>query len=207
MKKTILLLIMILVISVSYAQENSLPTNPDGTVQTDYYVNEENMVVEVQTTETTSISTFLDRLKDKTKSQNGICEDAEFPFKDADCELTTEAISCQDRCVFKEIWFAKLLILVGVVLLLYHKKDYNVFLIIIALLLIVNFGNTSFDLNDIELGDNLINIGDVQYTNDAREGNFIIKYGSYIWENNPLYGFFIGLFLVWVLFRFVVRRK
>lgn len=151
---------------------------------------------------------FLERIQDTCKEDNGICNDAEMPFSDVDCDITTDSISCKgDRCVFKELWFAKLMIAAAAFLLIFHKKDYNIFLVVIGVLLILNFSSTGQDFIDNDLIIDIEPRQEMQFTESAIQGNIVTNLGSRIWADNPVMGFFIGIAIVLFVVNFLTKRQ
>lgn len=139
--------------------------------------------------------TFLDRLRDKSKKENGICEDGETPA-DKDCELNQEAILCTgDRCIFTEIWFAKLLLIAIAFMVLSKKKNYNFFIAVIGFFIFFNFIGGTGMLN-IETPEPS---PDTEYTDAALKSNIVLLVGSKMFPSHPTAGFFIALALIYFL--------
>jgi len=151
---------------------------------------------------------FMERIQDNCKESDGVCDDGEMPFSDDDCEITTESISCKDsRCIFKELWFAKLVIALAAFFLIFHKKDYNIFLLLIGVLLILNFSSTGQDFIDNDLLIDIEPGQDIQFTESAMQGNVVTLIGSKVWADNPVMGFFIGVAILLFIVNFLTKRQ
>lgn len=133
---------------------------------------------------------FIDRLQSDTMSNNGLCDDGETPLNSDDCAITTESIFCDNsRCIFTEIWFAKILLIIGIILL--FKKEYSVFLVLIGVFFILNF--SGMDLDGL-IGSSTTS--PVEYTEQQIQGNVILLVGSKVMPSHPLWGFIIVLGVV-----------
>lgn len=146
--------------------------------------------------------TFLDRIKDDCGYENDICEDGETPFDSEDCSLTTDAITCKgERCIFNEIWLAKLLLLSLVFFGMFYKKDYNIYIVVIILILFLGFISPAQQslISPIYKGVD-------SYPDEIIENNLILKYGSKILPSNPIVGFFIIVGLLFFAFRKTTKK-
>lgn len=143
---------------------------------------------------------FIDRLKDKCKVEDGICDDAESLLFDKDCMIDVDALSCRgDRCVFEEIWFAKLVIIALVFMLIRHKKDYSIFIIIGVLYLIATFIPLDI-LGEPNIIEPKVNTS-VQISDEAMNDNILYKFGSKVMPSNPIIGIVIIVVALFLIFR------
>lgn len=136
-------------------------------------------------------NTFFDRLTSKFKeSGNNICDDGENPLQDKnECQITLESINCDgDRCIFKEIWFAKVLLIIATVMIFWYKKDYQIFLILIGVILAVNF----FGVLSLDSTGQSVSSTETIYS-PGYDGNYLMVIGNKIWPSNPEYGMYIFL--------------
>lgn len=155
---------------------------------------------------------FLDRLKNGCRYDNQICEDAETPMN-KDCALSIGSITCkEDRCIFKELWFAKLLFLALVLMVIFYKKDYNIFIMLIILCLVFNFIHT-IQLEGIK--DKLDNIvpamnstqGNAAHINQEQiNNNLMLKYGQEVLPSNPIAGFIIILIGIFFILKYLFNK-
>ena len=157
-------------------------------------------------------STFKERLQDKCSYNNTICEDGEYPFLNnaEDCKLTTESITCKgDRCIFTELWFAKLLLIVLAYFLISYKKDYNVFIVLIIVLLALNFSNLPLAdsiKHDLTNMSPVVNKSAQYIPQENINDNIAMRYGQKIWPPNPMYGFFALLIVMFFIVRYIFKR-
>jgi len=144
-----------------------------------------------------------DRLKDDCISENGICEDGENPFKNKDCSLRQEVLSCKgDRCIFKEIWLLKILLISLIFMALFYKKDYQIFIIIMGIFIIINFLNPSILTQGATNTQSLVQ----PITNTQINNPIIIKYGGRLLPSNPLLGFAIFLYISYISLSLIFNK-
>jgi len=137
-----------------------------------------------------------ERLKDTCAIDNGVCEDGEYPYRNKDCDIVPSAIICDNnRCIFKEMWFAKLVILLLFLLFLFYKKDYIIFIIISIFLLFVNFSENSEPLKGLVPSS----ISQFNIQNVIGYG-FMAKYGAKVMPSYPITGFFILVLFLYFIF-------
>jgi hypothetical protein len=152
-----------------------------------------NLGLNISSLSTQQQSTFYDRFKNNTRSINSVCEDAEWPW-DTDCQITLDSLSCsKDRCMYNEMWFAKLCIIAAIIMLIFEFSGY----IILGLLAFVAI--------------NFIYIPTTQVITQIPNAAWL-KYGSNIWPSQPLIGTAIlvtvGIITIFFIFnKFTGRRK
>jgi hypothetical protein len=147
--------------------------------------------------------TFLGRLKDSCSYNNSICEDAETPLV-SDCEITTDSISCKgDRCIFNEIWFAKIVLIVLIILIVTYKKEYQFFIALGMLFLIISFSNVNIGK---PIYNQQITNTTVEIPQEMINDNLMMKYGSKILPKNPTVGFLIIVIILFLLLRYLFSK-
>jgi len=139
-----------------------------------------------------------DRLRDDCSIEgNGICEDGEDPLKDEDCKLNADALGCKgSRCIFMEIWAAKLIIFILVYLLLIKKRGNFLVILLLVAILFFNFANTPEADNIKSAIEETVPIAqpitnEPKYTEEQIGNNTILKIGNTIMPSNPEFGFLI----------------
>lgn len=148
-------------------------------------------------------ATFMERIQDSCKIQNEICEDGESALMDKDCQITGNNIYCKEgRCIFKEIWFAKVMLVLAIFLLFSKNKDNMVFVAIILLILFYNFSNVFGDgfFQKFDKADNSLN-----YTDSAINQSITLKYGRAVMPSNPTAGFVILLIILYLIIRHLFK--
>jgi len=148
---------------------------------------------------------FLERLQDNcTIANNEICEDGEDPINNPDCEITLSSINCNGRCIFSEIWFAKLLLVLVIAMLFFFKGDYKVIIFLAIFILVINF--TGFDLfgesKVIEPTKNTT----VTITPEDMNDNILMNYGSKVMPSNPMMGAVGLIALVFFIVRYITKK-
>jgi len=144
---------------------------------------------------------FIDRIQDNCEAEDSICNDAEIPFRDNDCALSLDAFGCKnDRCIFEEIWFAKLIIIAIIFMGIRYKKGYGVFIIISFIYLAMTF----FDYGYITI-ENPVNTTLV-LTDEQINSNILLRYGSIVYPSRPIVGIIIILGALFLVVRLLSRR-
>jgi hypothetical protein len=142
---------------------------------------------------------FFNKLSDTCKNLDMICSEGETPF-DSDCSISTDAIMCEgDRCIYSEFWFAKLLIIVIILMLVFHKPEYDIFLFCFTAFLFITYGNISIPYLNLQQATETL------YTNEAINSNIITILGSYIYPSRPFLGFVIGVVLAFITVKYITR--
>ena len=148
--------------------------------------------------------TFINRLKDKCSINNLICEDAEYPFKNNECKVDSSVIMCKGaRCMFTEIWFAKIIILALLFMIMFYKKEYMAFIIIAMFILLLNFiGNVpSGDIiRDVSIAPKL------NLTQENIDSNLVLRYGQKVLPTNPVMGFWIIVGATYFILRYLFKK-
>jgi hypothetical protein len=145
----------------------------------------------------------MDRVMDACKYENDVCEDAENPFN-KDCELSNSVINCSgDRCMFKELWAAKVAIILMIIMAVVNFSKYKYVIIVAGIFVLINFvfvsgANITNPTNVTNMSNTLTEVPkDVVYlNNNTLEYAPAIYYGSKIMPSYPLAGFFIGIGLI-----------
>lgn len=156
---------------------------------------------------------FIARLQDKCSYNNSICEDGENPLaNDYDCQITTESVGCKGaRCIFKEMWFAKLLILLGLFILVYYKKDHFIWVAIIGVVLLLNFSTTptaeSIRADLLKISPNTtIELPSILKANVSTAVlNDLSGWGKNVMPSNPTIGICICFVMAWLVIKFFQR--
>jgi len=166
-----------------------LPINEDGTVNVTLNP-DGSIAVALQLQQCIVQQSFFSRLKDTCAYSNGICEDGENPIKDKEeCKVTTEAINCKgERCIWKEIWLAKALMFLAIPMIVFHRKNYNIWIVLILSLLAINF---FLDISVLE--------GSFKsFTPVENPSSPIWNIGGKVMPSNPIIGFLllVGLLAV-----------
>jgi len=161
-----------------------------------------------------TLPSFIARLKDTNKNENGKCEDAEWPLIDKDCQLNSEALTCSgnNRCMFTEIWFAKLLMILGAIIIVIFafnrtRKDLLIWVGLIVVMLIINFCTNIFQVIESK---KIADVGsDIVLTPSGINSNIITLIGQYVWKSNPYGGFVVillGCLGLWYLYFYVLKK-
>lgn len=147
---------------------------------------------------------FKDRLLDTCKSEDGVCNDAEFP-NNQDCAVNTDSIQCTGtRCVFKELWLAKIIICTIIILAIKNFNKYKVLILLLTLFIILNFVTNGLDTM---VNTKMTNTSTepIVYANNTLQSAPIVYYGSMLWSSNPVGGFILEIVLILaILYSFVM---
>ena len=150
---------------------------------------------------------FMDRLKDTCSYNNSICEDAETPLV-SDCAITPDAIRCNgERCIYNEIWFAKIVLILMILMLVFYKKDNIIFMLLGILFLYMVYSGISLNIPVPTPINTTIAI-----PQESINDNLLLKYGTKIFPSNPTIGCIIILALLFIILRlifnwFAVRKN
>jgi hypothetical protein len=145
---------------------------------------------------------FFIRLIDDCSIDNIYCEDGESPLATPECQVNSEAINCTGvRCIFNEIWLARLALILAAITFFRFKKKYRwISYFILAFIVITYIITPSPQMVDVLTeGQDVMNY-DVSI--DQLERNVLLLLGSRVMPSNPI----IGLAILSLILFFVVNK-
>jgi hypothetical protein len=153
-------------------------------------------------------ASFVERLTSTCKENNNICDDGEYLLLDEDCK-----IKWKDH--FNDMWLAKLLLIVSLILLLYKSnRDKKILAVFIIALVFINYTPSLKEArfkttvkNPFLKNTTIIKINNTNATNRDILLNDFKQIGSKVSRNHPLMGFIFLVILLLYFFAYLPNKK